>query len=69
MKAPTPIEPTGWSEAIYPVVAYTLIILAMVGMFRQIKERLIEPERSPADLTAVYDPIDQEACGNGQFLY
>jgi hypothetical protein len=71
MQRPKPIEPTGWSEAIYPVVILSLVILLSTVVFRQVAELVAEPEPSREEWgkRAVSGSIDLQACENGQFLY
>jgi hypothetical protein len=71
MKRPQPIEPTGWSEAIYPVVVLSLGILISTVIYRQVAELVREPEPSPEEWgkTAVSGSIDRAACDNGWVIY
>jgi hypothetical protein len=44
MTRPKPIEPTGGSEAIYPVALLAVVILISTVIYRQVAELIAEPK-------------------------
>jgi hypothetical protein len=67
MMRPKPIEPTGWSEAIYPVFVLSLAIVLSAVIYRQVAE-LIAPREWPGPVSVAERQAESAGCGDGAVL-